>query len=122
MTRDRFEELVREAVGELPERHRRCLANVVFVVEDEPSPQDVRAAGLDSRRDSLFGLFEGTPLSERTSAMADEPARIVLFYRPLVRAMRTPWAIRREIRNTVIHEVAHFFGLDEEEVAREGYA
>lgn len=122
MTRDRFGEIVEEALAEIPEMFRRHLRDVVFAVEDEPSDEDLLALGLDPGRDTLYGLFDGRSLGERSFADGlVEPDRIVLYYRPLVRDFRTPWAIRRQIRTTVIHEVAHFFGLDEDEVAAEGY-
>ena len=122
MTRERFGEIVEEALAEIPEIFREHLADVVFVVEDEPRDDDLLSVGLEPGRDSLYGLFDGRPLGERSFADGlVEPDRIVLYYRPLVRDFRTPWAIRRQIRTTVVHEVAHFFGLDEDEVAAEGY-
>lgn len=122
MTRERFTEMLEEVVRELPEVFRDRLDGVLFVVEDEPSPEDLESVGLDPQRDTLFGLFAGTPLGERSlSDLPTEPDRIVLYYKPLVRQCRTAWALRREVRTTVIHEVAHFFGMDEDEVAAEGY-
>jgi predicted Zn-dependent protease with MMP-like domain len=122
MDRARFEELVAEALEEIPEPFRSHLDSVAVVIEDEPSPQTLREMGLHPRRDSLFGLYEGTPLSER--AFGDTlalPDRITIFYRPLVRAFRTPAAIRREVRKTVVHELAHVFGLDDDDIEAEGY-
>lgn len=109
-------------MDEIPDVFREHLRDIVFVVEDEPDDDDLASLGLDPRRDTLFGMFDGRPLGERsfTEGIA-EPDRIILYYRPLVREFRTPWAIRRQIRTTVIHEVAHFFGLDEDEIAAEGY-
>lgn len=121
MTRERFGEIMEEAIAELPEAVGEHLRDVLIVVADEPSDEDLDMLGYD-RNDVVFGMFDGTPLSERS--VADNyasPDRIVLFYRPLVREFRTPWAIRRQIRITLIHEVAHFLGMDEEEVAAEGY-
>ena len=122
MTRERFAEMVERAVNELPEAFLGRLGNVAFVVEDEPSADDLEALGLNPNRDTLFGLYDGVPLPERRGEVpATAPDRIVIYYRPLVRAFRTPWAIRREIKTTIVHEVAHYFGLDEDEVADEGY-
>lgn len=122
MTRARFEELVDEAVLQLPEMFREHLRDVVIMIEDQPSDEDLLSLGLDPRRDTIFGLYDGTPLSERIGdAGLGVPDRIVIYYRPLVREFRTAWSIRNEIRKTVIHEVAHFFGLDEDQVAEEGY-
>ncbi len=122
MTRERFGKIMEEALAELPARFREHLDDVLFVVEDEPSSEDLEGLGLDPRRDTIFGLFDGVPLAERSCAdSAPSPDRIVLFYRPLVREFRTPWALRRQIRTTLVHEVAHFFGMDEDEIAEEGY-
>ncbi len=122
MTRQRFAEMVEEVVRDLPAIFRQRLEDVLFVVEDQPTREDLLSVGLDPERDTLLGLFDGTPLGERSLAdVRPMPDRIVLYYRPLVRQNRTPWSLRREIRTTVIHEVAHFFGMDEDEVAAEGY-
>jgi predicted Zn-dependent protease with MMP-like domain len=122
MDRDRFEALVGEALEDIPEPFRSHLETVTVVIEDEPSGELLREMGLHPRRDTLFGLYEGTPLHERA---LDEtlalPDRITIFYRPLVRTFRTPAAIRREIRKTVIHELGHFFGLDDDDIEAEGY-
>ncbi len=123
MNREAFEGMVEEAVAEVRDRFPEALENVAFVIEDEPSDEDLRGLGLEPGRDTLFGLYDGTPLEDR--AIDDVPRlpdRIVVFYRPLVRAFRTRWAVRREVRKTVIHEVAHLMGFDEDEVEREGFA
>jgi predicted Zn-dependent protease with MMP-like domain len=122
MTRERFRALVAEAVDEIPEPFQSHIAGVEVVVEDEPSAELLREMGFDPRRDTLFGLYDGVPLGERGGEMLPLPDRIVIYFRPLVREFRTPAAIRREVKNTVIHEVAHFFGLDDEDIAGEGYA
>jgi predicted Zn-dependent protease with MMP-like domain len=121
VTRERFHALVAAALDEIPEPFRARLATVEVIVEDEPSPELLRELGMDPRRDTIYGLYDG---------MADEiafdsgpalPDRIALYYRPLVRDFRTPTAIQREIRKTVIHEVGHLFGLDDDEIEAEGY-
>jgi predicted Zn-dependent protease with MMP-like domain len=122
MDRERFQELVGEALDGIPEPFCRHLEAVQVVIEDEPSASMLREMGLHPRRDTLFGLYEGTPLSERTGGEALVlPDRITIFYRPLVRTFRTPAAIRREIRKTVVHELGHFFGLEDDEIEAEGY-
>ena len=122
MDRERFRALVSEAMDEIPEPFLSRLANVEVVVEDEPDAELLADMGLDPRRDTLFGLYEGVPLDERGDHEAALlPDRITLFYRPLVRACRTPGRLRREIRDTIIHEVGHFFGFDDEDLEREGY-
>ncbi len=122
MDRQRFRALVAEALDEIPEPFASRLCNVEVIVEDEPSLEQLRDLGLDPQHDTLFGLYEGVPLSERGHAdpMA-LPDRITIFYRPLIETFHTPRAVRRQIRRTIIHEIAHFFGLDDDEVRREGY-
>lgn len=122
MDRRRFEGLVAEALDEIPEPFRAHLENVQIVIEDEADAETLRDLGLDPRRDEIYGLYEGTPLDERGDTdLPLLPDRITIYYRALVRDFRTAWAIRREVRRTVIHEVGHFFGLDDEEVEAEGY-
>lgn len=122
MTRERFRALVVDALDDIPEPFRRRLDNVEIVVEDEPAPAVLRELGLDPRRDVLFGLYEGVPPSQRSWLDAPPlPDRIAIYYRPLVREFRTPGAIRREIRKTIIHEVGHHFGLDDADIEAEGY-
>jgi predicted Zn-dependent protease with MMP-like domain len=122
MDQRQFEALVEEALDGIPEPFRARLENVDVVIEDQPAPSLLRSMGMDPKRDTLFGLYDGVPLTEReaTYGMA-LPDRITIFYRPLVRTFRTPAAIRREIQKTVIHEIGHFLGLDEEEIEGEGY-
>lgn len=122
MDRERFSELVAEALNELPPEFATRLDNVEIVIEDEPDAQLLRAMELDPRRETLFGLYQGVPLNRRgaTYGMA-LPDKITIFYRPLVRAYHSPYAIRREIARTVVHEIGHFFGLDEDEIREAGY-
>ena len=122
MDRAKFHALVAAAIDEIPEPFRSHLENVEVVVEDEPSRELLREMGLDPRRDKIYGLYEGVPVDER--ALGDAlllPDRIAIYYRPLVHDFRTPGAIQREIRKTIIHEVGHVFGLDDDEIEAEGY-
>lgn len=122
VTRDRFDQLVLEALEGIPPAFRERLENVEILVEDEPSASLLREMGMDSKCDTLFGLYQGVPLSERGSdRLVLLPDCITLFYRPLVRCFRTPGAIRREIQRTLVHEVAHFFGMDDDQIEEEGY-
>ena len=122
MHRERFRELVAEALDEIPEPFREHLESVEVVVEDDPSDEVLRDMGLDPQRDTIYGLYEGTPLSERS---VDDslrlPDRITIYRRPLVHEFRTPVAIRREIRKTVVHELGHVFGLEDDDIEAEGY-
>jgi predicted Zn-dependent protease with MMP-like domain len=121
MNRADFRRLVAEALDTIPEEFARRLDNVAVVVEERPSPQLLRGLGLDPRRDTLYGLYQGTPLSERGHTLAALPDRITIFRRPLLRDHRTRTELRRQIRATVVHEIAHFFGLDERHIRRLGF-
>jgi len=122
MDRSRFEELVVEALDDLPKKFAKRIENVEIVVEDEPSSSQLRQLGLDPRRETLFGLYQGVPLSQRgTSYGMTLPDKITIFYRPLVRTFHSPDAIRREVTRTVVHEVGHYFGLDDDEIRSAGY-
>ena len=122
MDRETFEEIVRAALDSLPEEFAQHLENVAVIVEDEPEAALLRSLGMRPGRDTLLGLYHGVPLPERGTTFGNAlPDRISLYYRPLLRACRTPEQLRREIRRTVIHEIGHFFGLDESELRKLGY-
>jgi len=121
MNRRHFARLVAEALDSLPEEFASRIANVEVVIEDEPSRAQLRGAGLDPKTDTLFGLYEGTPLEERDIGYAALPDKISIFYRPIVESCASPDEIRNEIRTTVLHEIAHFFGIDDQDLDAWGY-
>jgi predicted Zn-dependent protease with MMP-like domain len=122
MNREDFAALVAEAMDEVPEEFMRRLDNVEVVIEDEPTPQLVRSLGMDPRRATLFGLYQGVPLHQRGANYGGVlPDKITIFYGPLVRACRSPERIRSQVRDTVIHEIGHFFGLDDDAIRDLGY-
>lgn len=119
---DRFAVLVEEAVAAIPEEFRRYLVNVAICIEDWPSDAQLESVGLDPELDTLFGLYEGTALPDRPHDHGNAlPDRITIFRGPLLEEFTSERAIRREIEITVVHEIAHFFGLDDEQVRRLGY-
>jgi predicted Zn-dependent protease with MMP-like domain len=116
MTRAEFERLVAEAVNLIPRRFRREMKNLALVVEDEPS-----AALLDEMEieppDSLYGLYQGTPLPERTWGYGNTlPDRITIFQRPIEEDCDDEDEMRKMIGETLIHEVGHYFGMSEEQI------
>ena len=121
MERHAFEQLVAEALDAIPAEFARYLENVAVVVEDEPTAGLLRSLGLDPRRDTLFGLYQGVPLSERPHDFVGLPDRITIFAGPLLREVPTPAELRRQVQVTIVHEIAHFFGLDEHRIRRLGY-
>jgi predicted Zn-dependent protease with MMP-like domain len=113
--RARFQRLVEQAMRGLPSSIRGQLDNVEIVVENEPTPAQRQAGDKDS--DELFGLYEGIPQSERGSSYSMVvPDRIVIFQGPLERAFPDRRELEEEIRITVLHEVAHHFGFDEDAI------
>ena len=117
-----FERLVAEALDEIPPEFGRYIENVAIVIEDEPPRGLLQRLGLDPQRDQLFGLYEGVPLSSRPHDFAGAPPdRIRIFRRPLLRRCRSPADLQCEVQRTVVHEIAHFFGLDERRIRQLGY-
>jgi predicted Zn-dependent protease with MMP-like domain len=116
MTRAQFERLVDEAVARIPGRFRREIRNLALVVEDEPSADLLQEMEIEPP-DSLYGLYQGTPLPERGWAFGNSlPDRITLFQRPIEEDCDGEDDIRAVIGETLIHELGHYFGLSEEEI------
>jgi predicted Zn-dependent protease with MMP-like domain len=106
----------------LPQEFRARLDNVEIVVERETGQGRLRELGLDPKRDVLYGLYEGTPLPERSVFNPPLlPDKITLFSGPLICDFPDPAELRRQIRLTLLHEIAHYFGIDEEEIEKLGY-
>ena len=106
----RFEDHVRAALDALPAHIASALRNVAVVVEEE-NPDDP----------DLYGYYEGVPLPERGDMAGQLPDRIAIYRRPLVEDFDDPEELEEEIRITVLHELAHYFGLDEDRIAELGY-
>ena len=122
MNYDQLKKEVTRIIDRLPRRFREQLRNVEFVVEDRPSPDLLRAEGLDPRHDSLYGIYQGVPLPERSSLDPPLlPDKISIFAEPLMEDFPDPDELREEIRLTVLHEIAHYFGMDEDEIEELGY-
>ena len=105
-----FDDHVRAALDELPPNLASALQNIAVVVEDE------------NREDpDLFGLYHGVPLPERGDTAGMLPDKISIYRIPLEESFADPDELREEIRITVLHELAHYFGLDEDRIAELGY-
>ncbi len=116
MNRKRFEALVAEAITLIPKRFREAMRNVAVVVEDEP-PAELLDEMEIPEGDTLFGLYQGTPLPERGWDYGNTlPDRIVIYQFPIEDACDTEDEIVGTIGETVIHEFGHYFGLSEEEI------
>ncbi|HEX9147851.1 MAG TPA: metallopeptidase family protein [Thermoanaerobaculia bacterium] len=110
-----FEAIVEEALGGVPEAFRRYLDNVVVVVEEEPSHEDYGETDTPDDEE-LFGIFRGASFFERDRAVTNLPAQIAIFRGPILRSCATRGEAVREIRDTVVHELGHLLGLDDEEM------
>ncbi len=116
MQRADFERLVEEALLDIPGRFRKAMKNVVVVVEDEPPPHILEELEIEPP-DSLFGLYQGTPLPERGWTYGNAlPDRISIYQRPIEDACEDEDAILECVAETVIHEFGHYFGMSEEEI------
>ncbi|HZY74657.1 MAG TPA: metallopeptidase family protein [Edaphobacter sp.] len=116
MTPHEFDRLVEDAFARIPARFRRRLRNVAMVVEREPSPDQLRQAGVGPGG-TLLGLYQGRPLPVRSVFESFRmPDRITIFQGPHERLARDPAHLRRMIEETVWHEIAHYFGMDERAV------
>jgi predicted Zn-dependent protease with MMP-like domain len=114
--RAKFERLVAEALGEIPGRFRRAMQNIAIVVEDEPSRELLREMDIDPP-DTLFGLYQGVPLTERHWGYGNAlPDRILLFQGPHERDADDQEDLIVSIAETLIHEIGHYFGLSEDEI------
>jgi predicted Zn-dependent protease with MMP-like domain len=108
----RFEELVRKALETLPGEFYERLQNVDVVVEEAPTPEQLRTSGLEEG-DTLLGLYEGVPLTARENYGFVLPDKITIFKRPIEEMCETPEEVVDEVRVTVMHEIAHHFGIDD---------
>ena len=110
-----FERLVEEALATLPPQFAALVDNVAIVVEDEPSQEDLEL--LEDSDDELLGIYRGVALTERTHDMLPHlPDQIAIFRGPINRICRTRAEAVEEIRDTVIHELGHYFGLHDDEM------
>lgn len=116
MNRTTFEQRVAEALAGIPRRFRKAMANLVIAVEDEPSVELLREMDIDPP-DTLFGLYQGTPLTERGWGYGNTlPDRILLFQGPHEREADDEDDLVASIGETLIHEIGHYFGLSEDEI------
>lgn len=114
MTPEEFEAAVADGLDAIPPELAAQMDNVVILVEDEPPP--------DAEPD-LLGLYEGTPLTERDGwwAAGALPDRITIFRGPTLRLCTTPAEVTQEVAVTVVHEIAHHFGIDDERLHELGW-
>lgn len=122
MTRREFERVVEEAVKALPEAFRSRIENVVIRVAESPNKRQSRSSEPAGHEPSLYGLYEGVPRTDRSvDDNLRQPDRITIFKRAIERDHRTRTAMLKCIQETVLHELGHYFGLDDSQLDELGY-
>ena len=112
---EQFQELINQALESLPGEHVKNIQNVAILSEDLPTPEQRQKLAL--RRDqTLLGLYEGIPLSQRQGLTRLLPDKITLFKLPLESQANTESELKEQIRHTLWHEVAHYYGLDHDKI------
>lgn len=114
---EEFQTLIDEALGTLSPEHTGRLANVALLYEYEPTPEQRRKLALRNDQ-TLFGLYEGVPLSQRQGTTRLFPDKITLFKNPLCMSVSSVSALKEQIRHTLWHEIAHYYGLDHAQIHR----
>lgn len=116
-----FDNVLRQALDDLPGMFRESLRNVAIVVEDRPPDWLLDELDLPPG-ETLYGFYHGIPLPERSVLDSGNlPDRISVYRGPLIKDFRDPGELARQIRTTLLHEIGHYFGMDEEDLARLGY-
>src|SRR3954454_4819158 len=113
ISRQEFESVVEEALDELPEQFASLLENIVVVVEEEPTADEL---DILEEHNELLGICRGALMTRRTYAKMLLPDQIAIFRGPILRVTRNRGDAVRQIRQTVIHELGHYFGLDDDEM------
>ncbi len=117
LSRKEFEVLVARALDTLPRKYQQLLKNIAVVVEEEPSAEVLEELELDSQ-DDLLGLYTGTAVGKESffDTGMQLPARVVIYRGPILRLCETREKVVEEVRDTVVHEIGHHFGLEDEEM------
>ena len=120
--KDDLRKEVASVLDKLPRQFRKRLHNVEVVIEERPGEELFLEAGLDPEQDTLYGLYQGIPLPDRSSLYPPIlPDKITIFSEPLLQDFPDPDELREQIRITVLHEIAHYFGFDDDEIDKLGY-
>jgi predicted Zn-dependent protease with MMP-like domain len=117
LSREEFEAVVAQALDNLPMRFAELMSNIVVQVEERPDRQTLLDLELDPRESTLFGLYTGVPLDQRGGWYGNVlPDVIVLYRQPLLSACRDRRRLLRQIQLTLLHEIGHHFGFDDDEM------
>ena len=134
--RERFDSLLEQVLATMPPAIHRMIEETPVIVEDHPSPELLRELGMNPDEETLCGLHSGVPLTERSSGHTELPDVVTLYREGILEEAGgwEPWvdedgtarggtdAVQREIRITLLHEIGHHYGLNEEDLERLGFA
>jgi predicted Zn-dependent protease with MMP-like domain len=115
ISQEQFNEIVAEAIDNIPNLYQEKLNNVAFIVEDNPTPEQRIKLNLYPN-ETLFGLYEGVPLPQRGGGLKLLPDKITIFKNPLIAASQNLDDLKHRVGLTVWHEVAHYYGLDHSKI------
>ncbi len=113
---EQFQELINLAMTELPGEHVKNIENVAILYEDLPTQEQMINAGISGPNQTLLGLYEGVPLTKRQGMTRTFPDKITLFKQPLQWRANSVDELKEEIKHTIWHEVAHYYGLDHKKI------
>lgn len=115
VTDEQFSQIVADSLDSLPADHRKAIKNVAVVYADHPT--EAQRVELELRNDqTLFGLYEGVPLAQRNGVNSFGPDKITIFKGPIEWASEDETDLKEQVRHTVWHEVAHYFGLNHQQI------
>lgn len=121
VTEEEFQEYMESALESIPQNFKSKFENIVFIIEPYPSEHDLERLSLINKND-LLGLYSGIPYTHRNTWYAGaSPDRIILFQKNIESLCRTKEQLISKIREVVIHEIAHYFGMSESEIRKAGY-
>ncbi|MEX1059295.1 MAG: metallopeptidase family protein [Candidatus Saccharimonadales bacterium] len=112
---EEFEKIVADGIDAIPPLYQKYLKNVAFIVEDEPTPGQLERLKL-FQGELLFGLYEGVPLPQRQGTTKILPDKITIFKNPALLYSNSLGELRKHVRHTIWHEVAHYYGLDHKRI------
>lgn len=116
LPQQQLDKLLAEAMDELPQEHMQAVNNVAIVWADEPSPAEREQLQL-SENQTLFGLYQGVPLANRQGRINDYPPGKITIYRgPITRSVSSEVELKEQLKHTIWHEIAHYFGLNHEQI------
>lgn len=112
---EQFDQMISKAMDRLPKTHMEAIQNVAIVYADEPTEQQREELKLQCHQ-TLYGLYEGVPLARRQGSTSYGPDKITIFKNPMLASAGSIEELEEEVRHTLWHEVAHYFGLDHDQI------